>query len=264
VTEAAAPMLEVHRWRGSPEQRALRDDVRKLGQFSYFDRQLGHPDWSGRSVLDFGGSDGNLLRNPDCTIAPENYTCLDVVGNAIDEGRKAFPRGHWVHYDRYNCSFNPDGVRDLPIPELGASFDFILAYSVFTHTTRQEMHDLAGQLRARLAPGGVLAFTFEDPHYRPAPEVFEGNNLQWRLQALRGERCDAELDRLAAEGRGADWCALVDGAALSVNASGESSACMNYDIFYAAEFMQLEFPDGVVCPPVNGEMQHCCIVRRSR
>src|SRR3954451_16821380 len=160
-------MQEVHRWRGTPEQRAVRDRIRKFGQFAYFDEVLMHPDWRDRAVLDFGGSDGNLLRNDGCPIEQTNYWCLDVVNDAIDEGRRAFPDAHWAHYDRYNCSFNPGGIRDLPIPNLGIAFDFILAAPVFTHATLEQMRELSPQLRAQLAPGGALAFTFEEPPFEP-------------------------------------------------------------------------------------------------
>jgi len=37
---------------------------------------------------------------------------------------------------------------------MGTKFDFIVAYSVFTHTTREEMHDIVRQLRSRLKKGG--------------------------------------------------------------------------------------------------------------
>lgn len=254
-------MQEVHRWRGTPEQRALRDRVRKFGQFSFFDRQLGHPDWRGTKVLDFGGSDGNLLRNHDCAIAHEDYWCLDVIRDAVEDGRRDFPRAHWVHYDRYNCAFNPEGVRDAAVPDLGVAFDFILAYSVFTHTTREEMHDLVAQLRARLAPGGALAFTFEDPHYRPFPDLFDGNNVEWRIFNSGGQAI------LPVDLSGTDWCSLVNGTTLYVNGNGEwrdeASLCMTYDVYYTAAFMQREFPDGEILPPVNGEMQHCCVIRRN-
>lgn len=259
-------MQEVHRWRGTPEQRALRDRVRKFGQFAYFDQILDHPDWRGRTVLDFGGSDGNLLRNEDCAIGEAGYWCLDVVKDAIDEGRRAFPAAHWAHYDRYNCSFNPHGVRDLPLPNLGVAFDFILAYSVFTHTTLGEMRELVPQLRAQLAPGGALAFTFEDPHYEPWPETLAGSNLRLRLETLRG-RPGFDPERVAAAGEGAEWCALVGGTSLFVNDDGnwsEAAECMTYDVYFTVGFMRREFPDAEIVAPANGEMQHCCVVRRPR
>ncbi|HEY0157919.1 MAG TPA: class I SAM-dependent methyltransferase [Thermoanaerobaculia bacterium] len=283
TAELVESMQEVHRWRGTPEQRAVRDQVRKLGQFAFFDRQLGHPDWRGKKVLDFGGCDGNLLRNPDCTIAHEDYYCLDVVKEAIEEGRKAFPSAHWFHYDRYNCAFNPDGVRDAPVPDLGVAFDVILAYSVFTHTTREEMHDLVAQLRAKLAPGGAFAFTFEDPHYRPYPDVFDGNNVEWRMGASvprsssgssvprpeqNAPRGTPRNPRNPEELEHADWCSLVNGTHLHLNGNGEwrdeSSLCMTYDVYYTPAFIQREFPDATVLPPVNGEMQHCCVLRSAR
>lgn len=256
-------MQEVHRWRGTPEQRAVRDRVRKFGQFAYFDQILGHPEWRGRQVLDFGGSDGNLLRNGDCTIAADDYWCLDVVRDAVEEGRRAFPDAHWVHYDRYNCSFNPGGRRELPVPDLGIRFDFILAYSVFTHTTLEEMRELVGQLRAQLAPGGALAFTFQDPHHQPWPETRPGTNLRLRLETFRG-RPGFDPERVAAAGAGAEWCALVDGA-LFLHENGRWSdaaeSCMTYDVYFTVEFMQREFPDAEIAAPVNGEMQHCCVLR---
>jgi SAM-dependent methyltransferase len=259
--------MEVHLWRGSAKQQALRDQSRPSGQFAYFDKQLGHPNWEGKSVLDFGGNRGNLLLNRDCAIRHEQYYCMDVLKGAIDEGRERFPKAHWIHYDRYNCSFNPEGIEGLPVPDLGIGFDFILAFSVFTHTTREEMHDLVGQLRSRLAPDGALAFTFIDPHFRSWPETHAGNNLQWRLERFRETNRSLDVDALVARSLGAAWCALVDGSQIFMNSNGvwenEAQACMTYDVFYTANFLQREFPEAEILPPVNGQMQHCCIIRRS-
>ena len=243
---------EVHLWRGSVEQQALRSQSVKTSQFAYFDKQLDRPDWAGKSVLDFGGNRGNILQDPSCRIDRSSYYCLDVIKEAIDEGRKTFPDAHWFHYDRYNCSFNPDGVENLPIPDLGVEFDFILAYSVFTHTTREEMNELVEQLRTRLAPRGRLAFTFIDPHWQL--------NLRWRLE----QRNSADkVEELLARSRDAAWCALVNGTDLFVNSNGEwannSADCTTYNVYYTTEFMREQFPDATIKQPVNGETQHCCI-----
>ncbi len=258
-------MEEVHLWRGSAEQRAQRPLFGKSGRFSYFDRQLGSPLWGVKTVLDFGGNEGNLLADDDCTISPENYYCVDVIKEALEEGRKRFPQAHWVHYNRYNCSFNPEGVERLPVPEMGVEFDVILAYSVFTHTTREDMRELVGQLRARLAPGGVLAFTFIDPHYNSWDQTYWGNNLLWRLERVEETNPDVDIEGLLEKSYGAEWCALVDGTELYVNGNGvwrgDAQTCMTYNVFYTVEFLQREFPDAVILPPVNDEMQHCCIIR---
>ena len=246
---------EVHLWRGSEEQRALRSQLAKTTQFVYFDEQLDHPDWRDKRVLDFGGNKGNLLLDPACTITHQNYYCLDVIREAIEEGREAFPEAHWFHYDRYNCSFNPEGVVDLPIPDLGVEFDFILAYSVFTHTAWNETKDLVEQLRARLAPGGVLAFTFIDPRWE--------SNLRRRLE----KRNSADrVEELLARTRDARWCSLVNGTELFVDSAGttdpQSENCMTYNVYYKEEFLHEQFPHAKIKKPVNGEMQHCCEISR--
>jgi len=244
---------EVHLWRGTEEQRAMRSQLVKAGQFAYFDAQLDHPNWSGKRVLDFGGNKGNLLLDPACTIRHENYYCLDIIRDAIEEGRKTFPQANWFHYDRFNCSFNPDGVVDQQVPAWGVEFDFILAYSVFTHTSWEETKDLVEQLRARLAPGGRLAFTFIDPHWE--------SNLRWRLTKYNPAD---RVEELLKKNRDADWCSLVNGTELYVNSAGlwdqAPENCITYNVYYTEDFLRAQFPGAQIRKPVNGEMQHCCEV----
>ena len=246
---------EVHLWRGSAEQRALRSQLVKATQFAYFDAQLDHPDWREKRVLDFGGNKGNLLLDPACTIRRGNYYCLDVIREAIEEGRSTFPEANWFHYDRYNCSFNPEGIVNLPVPAWGVEFDFILAYSVFTHTTWEETKELVAQLRAQLARGGTLAFTFIDPHWE--------SNLRWRLEKRNSAD---QVEALLAQSRDADWCSLVDGTELYVNSSGtwsdKSENCITYNVYYTENFLREQFPDAKIKKPVNGEMQHSCEISR--
>jgi len=248
---------EVHLWRGTEAERALRSQLVKSTQFAYFDEQLGHPDWASKSVLDFGGNKGNLLRDPSVKIQQHDYYCVDVVREAIEIGREAFPGAHWIHYDRYNRSFNPDGVVDLPVPDLGLRFDFILAYSVFTHTTFAEMKDLVAQLETFLAPGGTLAFTFIDPHWRA--------NLEWRLRRSNDE---SAVESILAQAKGAGWCSLVNGRELYINSSGpwnlSSDACATYNVYYTERFLRQQFPRADVRRPVNDEMQHCAILRKDQ
>ena len=258
-------MEEVFLWRGSLEQRRLRTLVGKTGRFNYFNQQLDYPDWSEKLVLDFGGNEGNLLLDLGCTIRPENYYCLDIISEALEVGRQRFPQGHWVYYNRYNCSFNPEGIEGLPLPDLGVRFDMILAYSVFTHTTREDMHSLVEQLEARLAPGGTLAFTFIDPHYNSWPGTDRGSNLRWRLERIHQTNRSFDVDDLWKQSCGAQWCALVNGSELHLNNNGswshERETCLTYNVYYSVGFIRQEFPHATIRPPVNGEMQHCCLIR---
>jgi hypothetical protein len=128
------------------------------------------------------------------------------------------------------------------------------------------MKELVDQLQALLAPGGALAFTFIDPHFSAWPGTYSGNNLRWRLERAHETNPGVDVDGLLERSRGAEWCALVDGVELYVNGNGvwenEAQICMTYNVFYTADFFRREFPRATIRPPVNGEMQHCCIIRR--
>ena len=276
-------MEEVHLWRGSAEQRALRSRLGNLSRFAYFDRQLDYPDWRGKAVLDFGGNIGGLLRGSNRAIRPEDYYCADVLQEAMTEGRKSFPQANWIHFNRYNCSFNPEGIEGLPIPDMGIEFGMILAYSVFTHTTREEMNELVGRLQTRLAPGGALAFTFIDPHFNPAlsngrvnPGYYSGSCLKQRLEIMKRENLAVDVEPLLEKARDARWCILVNDDDLYVESENikhyEESGKKSYCTFYTADYMKTIFPDAVVLPPqhaayppsVEAKLQHCCVLRKGK
>ena len=59
---------EVHLWRGSAEQRALRSSSQSNTVCLFRCTASIIPYWRGKKVLDFGGNKGNLLLDPTCTI----------------------------------------------------------------------------------------------------------------------------------------------------------------------------------------------------
>ena len=245
----------------------------KTGQFTYFSLQVGKPSWSGKTVLDFGGNIGNILRDPNSTIDPERYWCLDVVKDSIDQGKTLYPRSHWIFYDRYCFFFNPYGVPKLPLPKLDQSFDYIVAYSVFTNTTQSDMLELIVQLENMLATGGTLAFTFIDPFYFSWPEKYAGNNFQWRLEReiqLEGEKgntLNIDTKDLMRRARNAAWCVLVNGEDLYIETEEigfyEPERQRTHHVFYTEAYMKKLLPQATILPPVNDEMQHCCLITKS-
>jgi len=245
----------------------------KTGQFTYFSLQLGESDWRGKYVLDFGGNIGNLLRDPNSTIDEERYWCIDVVKESVESGKAAFPKAHWIFYDRYCFFFNPHGISQLKLPEISQSFDYVVAYSVFTNTSRTDMLDLVDQLRSCLRDGGALAFTFIDPHYASWPGRYAGNNLRWRLEREiflekeKGNTLDIDVERLSERARGAPWFVLVNGEDLyletEVTRIYEPNEQRTYHTFYSVEYMRSLFPEATILPPVNDEMQHCCVIRKT-
>jgi SAM-dependent methyltransferase len=237
----------------------------KTGQFKYFDLQLGKPDWRPLTILDFGGNVGNLLDDAGRRIEPERYWCIDVADYAVGIGRRKHPRAHWIHYDRYNCCFNPRGTPDLKLPSLGRRFDLILAYSVFNHVLPSEMQELIADLSALMKPGGRLAFSFIDPLHRSWPARTPDNNLQWRLERSWGADRERFIKDSLARVDGKPWCALINDVELcfresAVLAYAARNRISTFHVFHSISFIYQLFPAGKVRAPVRGEMQHCCIL----
>ena len=230
-------------------------------QFSYFDKQLGRPVWANKKILDFGGNVGGFLESANAGINHEHYWCVDLSRAAVEEGKRRFPRAHFVFYDRYSCEYNPAGIRGLALPDLGHAFDFALAFSVFTHTAKAEMLELVGQLKRELNDNGVLAFTFTDPQYDPG----RGSNLKHRLELWKLRYPSIDVNALLDRASGARWCTLVndqlyvepDDAGARLEESGAS-----YLTFFTREYMSSILPHAEILPPVSPEWQHCCVIRK--
>jgi hypothetical protein len=237
----------------------------KLGQFEYFDAQLGHPAWKGKHVLDFGGNVGNFLKGGKPEVEEDKYWCLDVSEEAITHGQRNFPEAHWIWYDRYNLSFHPRGFRDREIPKLEQRFDYILAYSVFTHTDVAEMQNLVSALLELKSTTGTLAFTFIDPHC-PCPHgEYRRTNFEWRLERNNVVKGGTEATRLVKKVEGSRWFRLAGDADVYLEdepmGEPERYEGKKYHVFHLAEFIQEQFPTADILRPANGEMQHCCVLR---
>jgi len=244
-------------------------------RLTYFDLQLGQPNWQTAKVLDFGGNKGAVLSKG--MIQQGNYWCVDLSRDAIAQGKREYPRAHWIFYDRYNFAFNPNGILDLPVPLVDRDFDFVLAYSVFTHTSRREMLELVDFLRGLLAGHGKLAFTFIDPHYRlprdysPFLQASDQlTNLYLRLAKMKQQNPAVHVEEILRKATATHWCTLVNGCDLCVDHESIKEygveEQVSYDTFYTAESMNRIYPDAVIVPPPDSydpggsEMQHCCIL----
>lgn len=242
-------------------------------QFSYFDRLLGGPAWGGRKLLDFGGNVGGFLAGAGDRVAHEDYWCLDLNREVVEKGARRFPRAHFIHYNRYSSQYNPEGVRNLPVPDLGQKFDIVMAFSVFTHTHRDEMVELVGQLRGSLAQGGVLAFTFCDPSYDrslSSPELPSGTDVRKMLEWQREVNPSLEIEEMVEEARRSRWCLLVDdrlyvepGVELS-NQGHRGRPWESYCSYFTAGYVASLFEGASVLAPVSPEWQHCCILKNTR
>lgn len=235
-------------------------------QFTYFALQLGDSAWQGKDVLDFGGNIGNILRDPNSTIDVERYWCIDVDEEAIERGRNTYPAAHWLTYNRFCFFFNSHGVPHLKLPDIEQRFDYIVAYSVFTNTPTTEMLQLIGELQGLLKRDGALAFTFIDPNYHSWPGRYDGDNLRWRLEKIKvEENPDIDVAAIANKARDASWCIMVNGKDLYLEteeiAPCEPEQQRSCYVFHTEAFIKSLYPGATILPPVNDEMQHCCILR---
>ena len=105
-------------------------------RFSLFEKFAGN--YKNKKILDYGGNRGNLLYFSQGKIKQENYTCIDVEKDAIEQGKIEFPNANFMHYDRYNWMYNHNGNMQHDFPKLYLCYDIIWAYSVFSHTDLDE------------------------------------------------------------------------------------------------------------------------------
>jgi SAM-dependent methyltransferase len=231
-------------------------------QFGYFDHLLGLPEWKGRKILDFGGNVGTFLVGAGSRVDHDDYWCLDLNQDVVEQGRRTFPGAHFVHYNRYSSQYNPYGVRYLPVPDCGVKFDIILAFSVFTHIDRSEMLELVGSLRSMLAPEGVLAFTFWDPHFDMSRADPTHPSVHQVRRNFHARADDEKIQR-------ARWWVLINDD-LYVEPGDElghqtrtGEPLESYCAFFTADYMASLFPDATVHAPVSPEWQYCCIIKNT-
>lgn len=246
----------------------------RTGQFAYFDRQLGYPDWTGKRVLDFGGNVGNILLDPNCAIEHDKYLSVDVSRDAINEGARRHPKANFVFYDRYNFEYNPTGTPGLPIPDLDVRFDYIVGWSIFTHVSRAETLEFGDQLLDFLTDDGKAAFSFIDPRFTPPPGWARENespgmsNLRWRLEARRATKPDLDVPGLLARAARTEltWTTLVNDDELFFDPDDDGISAdkpnRGYLTFCTPEYMRQLFPRGEILEPVPPERFHCLVVDR--
>lgn len=100
------------------------------------------------SILDFGCGHGRLTQYLFDLVPHARVFGCDILGDAVTECRRRFPRGHFV--------------KNNPEPALSfgdAEFDLIFSYSVFTHLSEADHALWLKELGRTLQPGGVMLHT---------------------------------------------------------------------------------------------------------
>ena len=123
--------------------------VPRASILSLFERAYPQGNWPHARILDFGGNRGNLLQDAieHLNYDPANYTCIDVDQPAVLFGGEQYPRATWIHQDRFNPVYNPQGHCGLELPFEDLTFDIAVAHSIHSHTSFESMLEDLKQLR---------------------------------------------------------------------------------------------------------------------
>jgi len=160
-------------------------------RLEFFDVMLGKPDWTTSKVLDIGGNRGNLLEDgiQKNKIIPENYYCLDVDKEAIEYGRHNFAGANWHHHSAFNHMYNVAGMEGVSFPYQDNTFDLVVAYSVYSHTTFEQLCFDLKEIQRVCKPGGKVALTIID---KESSEYF----AKKRISDYPGKKCLTHTDIL--------------------------------------------------------------------
>ena len=137
--------------------------------FKYFSSL--YPNIANGTVLDYGSNYGTFLASAGINFKQENYTGIDVDSDAIEIGKKQFPNAEFIHYNSFNHMYNPHGLENLDLP-ITKTYDTIISYSVFTHTSEEDFLSRLEQLFRLVNPAGRILFTFCDPDDLTTVEFF--------------------------------------------------------------------------------------------
>jgi SAM-dependent methyltransferase len=121
----------------------------------------------GERVLDVGCGIGRMARPLAGYLSSDgSYDGFDVNRDGIAWCRRRYrrhPNFRFAVADLFNARYNPRGEQradEYRFPYEGASFDFVLATSVFTHLLEADAANYLAECARVLAPGGRLFATF--------------------------------------------------------------------------------------------------------
>lgn len=124
------------------------------------------------ALIHFGLKDGMRLADLGCGSGRAawalgqrlsiEYDGYDIVQAMLNYAKTRAPRNYRFHK-----------VGGVSIPARDESFDFVCAFSVFTHLLHEESYIYMREARRVLKPGGKLVFSFLEMGFRKHWHVFE-------------------------------------------------------------------------------------------
>ena len=145
-----------------------------LDSYAYFEHFCPHI--AKGTVLDFGSNYSTFLDSSKGKFPQQQYTGVDVDEQALAVGRQQFPQATFVHYDGYNQMYNPQGKEHFPV--LDYTYDTIVSYSVFSHTSEEDLVFMISRLHQHLNPGGTMLLSWLDSYDKMTTLFFYKKRVQ--------------------------------------------------------------------------------------
>jgi SAM-dependent methyltransferase len=128
------------------------------------------------AVLDFGCGVGRIMRHWSTTQGPA-WHGTDYNPELVN----------WCTNHLKFAEFRVNGLSGK-LPYESESFDFIYAFSVFTHLNEQLQFFWMNELSRVLKPGGYVYFTTHGEHYLPGLEPLEREQFESGRLAIREQQ----------------------------------------------------------------------------
>lgn len=201
------------------------------------------------TVLDFGSNYGTFLDSSKNQFPQSQYTGVDVDESALSAGQTEFPQAQFIHYNGYNPMYNSAGTEQFPT--LNDTFDTVISYSVFSHTSEEDFLFKLSKLYQHVTPGGTILVSWLDSHDRLSKLFF------YKKRTKQFGKCDVipKSDRVY----------LVDNCIKENADEGESLLCFYSKNYLASKLTQYDFellsaPD----PRPDGCFQSCLKINKPK
>jgi SAM-dependent methyltransferase len=199
-----------------------------------------------KTILDYGSNYGMFLKSSNGLFPKINYTGVDISLDAIKIGQHLYPEAKFIHYNGHNFMYNYSGEVDTK-PVLDSTYDLVISYSVFTHTTVDDMLKTIDWLYKHLNAGGKILATWLDV------DDYVSNNYFFQKRVKEFGYCDKiETDT---------YLYLVDN-----KISATPTDCKYLQLFFKKQYLAELLKDYnfklADAPNVQGCFQSCLIISK--
>ncbi len=144
----------------------------------------------GHRLFDFGCGSGRVAVGVARKRQLAGYLGVDIVQDLLDYARTKTP-------PEYRFLIN----RSLKLPAEDASFDFVCAFSVFTHLLLHESYTYLCEMERIVRPGGRVVISFLELAAPEHVQTFKHTAEMSRKSKLRALNSFTERNQLAVMGR---------------------------------------------------------------